>query len=89
MAKAFTQGKAAFKPQDIGPDPAMPPPLHSSTTLVTPTKVLHEPTGLIPFSSRIQPQLHKALARLSVELGRSRIELLQEAVTDLLSKYNK
>ena len=46
-------------------------------------------TDLKIFSTRIDPQLKKALKHLSVEMERSLTDLAEEAFRDLLKKYEQ
>ena len=41
------------------------------------------------YSARIDPSLHKAVKMLSVEMEKSIVALTEEALRDLLKKYEK
>ena len=41
------------------------------------------------YSARIDPSLHKAVKMLSVEMDKSIVALTEEALRDLLKKYEK
>ena len=100
MAKGRFGGDA-YKPKQLGPEPAAAPVQESSSTAAVPspsgpapaarpgvrTRILSD--KVVPFSSRITPTAQESLARLVDRTGRSVTRLLDEALTDLFAKHRK
>ena len=101
MAKGRFGGDA-YKPKQLGPEPAAAAPAQESS----PTAAVHSQAGpdpaarpgvrtrilsdkVVPFSSRITPTAQEKLVRLVERTGRSVTHLLDEALTDLFAKHRK